>query len=161
MSKYWGISLIEILIALFIGSIIIFFSVNSIADYFTHRKQDVYMQQLYHDLKWARTEAVALNIPVAIQPYHDDKVATDWCQGWAVYKNPQGNGLQDSTQILKIRAASESACHIVFSSSLGFDSFQFQPQGNSNYQNGHFYFYNGEKLIKKIIINQVGRVRWE
>lgn len=163
MSKNQGFSLLEILVALLIGGIIVLFSVNSIADYFAHRKQYVYMQQLYHDIKWARTEAVALNIPVVIQPYDSvvNAVATDWCQGWAVYKNSQETGLQDSAQILKIHEASQAACRIVFSSSLGFNYFQFQPQGNSNYQNGHFYFYDGEEVTMQIIINQVGRIRWE
>lgn len=140
-----GFSLIEILISLSIASIVALFSIQGISDYFEHRKQRIFMQQLYHDLKWARVEAVALNAPVRLQANQD------WCAGWEMISN---------TQVLKHREGIKN-CKIEFSGSLGATSFQFMPDSTSNYQNGHFYFYDHEKVTMQIIINQIGRVRWE
>lgn len=156
-----GLSLLEILISLIIGSIIIILSASSIAHYFDHRKHYIYMQQLYHDLKWARMEAVALNIPVAIQPYDSatNSVETDWCDGWAVYKNPHKKNLLDAAQIVKIHDGIKD-CSITFSSSLSYAYFQFLPQGMTDYQDGSFSFYENSVVTMRIIINQTGRVRW-
>lgn len=141
-----GFSLLEILISLVIVSIIALFSIQGISDFFEHRKQRVYMQQLYHDLKWARAEAVALNTLVMLQANQD------WCAGWEMRSN---------SQVLKHREGIKNYCKIIFSGSLSATSFQFAPDGSSNYQNGHFYFYDHEKVTMKIIVNQLGRVRWE
>lgn len=140
-----GFSLIEILISLVIISIIMLFSVEGMSTFFEHRKQRVYMQQLYHDLKWARAEAIALNMPITLQANQD------WCSGWT---------MSSAAQVLKHHDGINN-CNIIFSGSLGASSFQFIPDGTSNYQNGHFYFYDQEKVTMKIIINPVGRVRWE
>ena len=139
-----GFSLIEILVSLVIVSIIALFSVQGFSDFFEHRKQRIYMQQLYHDLKWARVEAIVLNTPVTIQPNQD------WCAGWE---------MSSTSQVLKHRNGIKN-CKITFSGSLKAPYFQFVPDGSSNYQNGHFYFYDQEKVMMQIIINQMGRVRW-
>lgn len=139
-----GFSLIEILISLVIISIVAFFGIQGFSDFFEHSKQRVYMRQLYHDLKWARVEAIVLNTPVTLQANHD------WCSGWEI---------SSTSQVLKHRDGIKN-CKILFSGSLSATSFQFIPDGSSNYQNGHFYFYEQEKVTMKIIINQTGRVRW-
>ena len=149
-----GFSLIEILISLAIVSIVALFSIQGISSFFEHRKQRVYMQQLYHDLKWARVEAIVLNVPVAIQPNKD------WCMGWVIFKNNEMQGLTSASQILKNHDGIKN-CKITFSGSLGFSYFQFIPDGTSDYQNGSFSFYDQEKVTMKIIVNQVGRVRWD
>lgn len=148
-----GFSLIEMVAALFIAGIITLFSAQGFSDYFQHRKQRLLMQQLYHDLKWARVEAIVLNMPVAIQPNKE------WCAGWTIFKNNDDKGLLSASQLLKVRDGMKN-CNITFSGSLGFSYFQFLPEGTSNYQNGHFYFYDHEKVTMQIIINQTGRVRW-
>ena len=140
-----GFSLIEILISLTIVSIVALFSVQGISEFFDHRKQRVFMQQLYHDLKWARVEAIVLNTPVTLQANQD------WCMGWE---------MSSTSQVLKHRDGIKN-CKIIFSGSLSATTFQFIPNGSSNYQNGHFYFYEQGKVTMKIVINPVGRVRWE
>lgn len=140
-----GFSLIEILVSLVIVSIIAAFSIQGISNFFEHRQQRIYMQQLYHDLKWARVEAIVLNTPITVQPNHD------WCAGWSI---------GSTSQVLKQRDGIQH-CKIIFSGSLGTENFQFVPNGSSNYQNGHFYFYHQEKVTMQIIINQTGRVRWD
>ena len=139
-----GFSLLEILISLAIVSIIVLFSVQGFADFFEHRKQRVYMQQLYHDLKWSRVEAIVLNTPVTIQANQD------WCAGWEI---------TTAAKTLKHHEGIKN-CKLIFSGSLGLSSFQFLPEGTSNYQTGHFYFYDHEKVTMQIIVNQTGRVRW-
>jgi prepilin-type N-terminal cleavage/methylation domain-containing protein len=149
-----GFSLIEILITLVIMAVIAGFSVEGISSYFQQREQRVFMQQLYHDLKWTRVEAIVLGVPVAIQAKD-----VDWCGGWIIFKNSEKTGFTAESQLLKTREGIKN-CKIVFSSSLKFSYFQFFPEGSSNYQAGHFYFYNQSNLTMKIIINQIGRVSW-
>lgn len=141
-----GFSLIEVLVSLLIVSVIALFSVQGISEFFEDRKQRVYMQQLYHDLKWARAEAVVLNTSVLVQANRND-----WCLGWELISN---------SHILKHRDGMKN-CKIIFSGSLDIPSFQFMADGSSNYQSGSFCFYDDKKMTMKIIINQVGRVRWE
>lgn len=157
-----GFSLIEILISLVIIGIVILFSIQVFSDYFTHRKQYLYMQQLYHDLKFSRVEAIVLDVPVVIQAYNSEQnsVSTNWCDGWVIYRNSNQQAVPQAAQIVKIHAGMKN-CDIVFSGSLAFPYFQFFPNGSSDYQNGSFSFYDQSKVTMKIIINQVGRVRWE
>ncbi|MES2203659.1 MAG: GspH/FimT family protein [Pseudomonadota bacterium] len=103
------------------------------------------MRQLYHDLKWARVEAIVLNTRITLASN------SSWCAGWEI---------SSASQVLKHRDGIEN-CKITFSGSLSATSFQFIADGSSNYQSGHFYFYDQEKVTMKIIINPVGRVRWE
>ena len=159
--RKYGFSLIEILITLFIIAIIVGFSTQLFSTYFGHRKQYLYMQQLYHDLKFARVEAIVLDVPVAIQAYNsqENSISDNWCDGWVLYKNSDKKDLQQTSQILKQHAGIKN-CNIIFSGSLCASYFQFSPNGSSDYQNGSFSFYDGTQVTMKITVNQIGRVRW-
>lgn len=156
-----GFSLIELMITLAIVLIVALFSVQEFSNFFEHRKQRIFMQQLYHDLKWARVEAIVLSIPVTIQPYNDqlDIITNTWCDGWIIFKNADNNGLEKAAQILK-RHSGLQDCHITFSSFPELAYFQFSPEGSSDYQNGTFRFYDQSNVSMEIIVNQTGRVRW-
>ncbi len=156
-----GFSLLELVVTFVIILITALFSVQGFADFFEHRKQRIFMQQLYHDLKWARVEAIVLNVPVAMQPYNDqlNVITTTWCDGWVIFKNSDNNGLKKSAQILKTHSGLQD-CHITFSSFPELVYFQFLPEGASDYQNGTFRFYDQSKVSMEIIVNQTGRVRW-
>ena len=155
-----GFSLIELMIALAIIFILALFSVQGFSNFFEHRKKRLYMQQLYHDLKWARVEAIVLNIPVTIQPYNNqlDIITNTWCDGWVIFKNSDNIGLETTAQVLKIHSGLQD-CHITFSSFPERAYFQFLPEGTSDYQNGTFRFYDQSNVSMEIIVNQTGRVR--
>ncbi len=144
--KPYGFSLLEIIITLSIAAVIILFSVGEISRYFEQRKQHIFMEQLYHDVKWSRIEAILLDQKVRIEPHGD------WCAGWDV--------IHSETTIIKTHAGIDD-CKIIFS---GFPAsrsyFQFSPSGSSDYQNATFEFYDASKLTSKIVINQAGRVSW-
>lgn len=158
----YGFSLIELLVVLLIIGIMMLFSIQGISGFFQHRKQRLLMQQLYHDLKWTRIEAIALDMPVAIQPYNSLKnsITNNWCDGWVIFKNPEKQGLTNAAQQLKIRAGALD-CGITFSSFPELPYFQFLPEGISDYQNGTFRFYDQSQVMMEIVINQAGRVRWD
>lgn len=158
----YGFSLIELLVVLLLVSIILLLSVEGVSSFFQHRKQRLLMQQLYHDLKWTRIEAIALDMPVAIQPYNslNHRVTDNWCHGWAVFKNPEKQGFTQSSQLLKVHAGSPD-CGITFSSFPELPYFQFLPEGISDYQNGTFRFYDQSQVTMEIVVNQAGRVRWD
>lgn len=143
--KPYGFSVIEILITFVIASGMVLLSVQGISRYFQQRQQYVFMQQLYHDLKWARVEAIVLNEKVTVQPKQD------WCAGWEI--------LRANSRILKTHPGLKN-CQIVFSSFPELMYFQFTPQGTSGYQNATFTFYDQSTISMQIVINQAGRVRW-
>lgn len=152
-SQQRGFSLIEFGVVIVIISIITLLSAQGFSDFFEQQKQRLFMQQLYHDLKWARVEAIVLDMPVTIQPNEE------WCAGWTIFKNNDKQGLISSSQILKIHDGMKN-CQITFSSSLKLAYFQFSPEGRSDYQNATFRFYDQTKVMMEIIVNQTGRVRW-
>ena len=143
--KLQGISLIEIVIALVMSVIVVLWGAQGMTTYFQQRKQYVFMQQLYHDLKWARLEAIVLQDLVTVQAHQD------WCHGWDIVRSTH--------QVLKIRTGLQD-CQIIFSSFPQLAYFQFSPEGASYYQNATFTFYVKQQASMQIVINQAGRVRW-
>lgn len=168
-----GFSLIELFFSLMIISIVIIFSIMGLQEYQKKREIKLYAKALYHDLKWARIEAVLLNQPVKIMPNNNQ-----WCDGWLLFldsKNKSENknaNYNFSENILK-QQAGLSHCKIKFSSFPARQYFRFLPEGISDYQNGSYYFYSntnasastginsGAELLSKVIVSQMGRVRFE
>lgn len=146
---------------LLMSSSILWLSVSGIQHYFAHRQRYLYMQQLYHDLKWARMEAIALNIPVAIQAYDAQKnsVTSDWCRGWVIFKNPNKTSVVATASMLKINPG-RTDCMLIFSTTVHAVYFQFLPQSQIDYQDGSFVFYEHAVATMKIVINQRGRAYW-
>ncbi|MCD8525557.1 MAG: GspH/FimT family protein [Gammaproteobacteria bacterium] len=142
-----GFSLIDVLVTIVLISIILWTSTTGIVTYFSHRKQYLFMQQLYHDLKWARIESIVLSQSI--------RVASDgdWCHGWVVDD-------QETQHIFKRHEGIEN-CRIDFSSFPSLTYFQFSPRGRSDEQNATFTFFDQNQKIMRIIINKAGRVRWE
>lgn len=144
--KLNAFSLIEILISLLMISLIAFFSVKGISDYFEARNQSIFMKKLYDDLKWARIEAIILHEKVRVQPN------LNWCDGWRI--------ITESGSVLKVHSGMKGA-EILFSSFPDLQYMQFSPQGSSDYQNATFTLINSYHDSMEIIVNQAGRVRWE
>jgi len=145
--KKHGFSLIDVLVTIALISIVSWISTQTIVTYFSHRKQYLFMQELYHDLKWARIESIVLSQYI--------RVVSDgnWCHGWVV-DNPQ-------TQHIFKQYQGIDKCRIDFSSFPSLTYFQFSPRGRSDEQNATFTFYDDDKKVVDIIINKAGRVRWD
>lgn len=158
--KTKAFSLIEVLVALVMIGLIATFSIVGLQKFQGSRKVKLYARALYHDLKWARIEAVLLNQPIKITPSNNN-----WCDGWVVAKDSNNSDSSDSeseNNLLKQQAGLAN-CKIKFNSFPRRNYFKFLPEGMTDYQNGSYYFYqdNNLNLISKIIISQIGRIRFE
>lgn len=163
--KTKAFSLIEVLIALVIIGLITTFSIAGLQKFQNIREVKLYAKALYHDLKWARIEAVLLNKPIKIIPNNNN-----WCDGWVVIKDSNAhNESEDNSrdneaenQMLKQQAGLRN-CKIQFNSFSQKNYFRFLPEGITDYQNGSYYFYeiNKSNIVSKVIVSQIGRVRFE
>lgn len=142
-----GFSLIDVLVTLLLITIISWISIRGIVTYFSYRKQYLFMQTLYHDLKWARIESIVLD--QSIRVVSDG----DWCHGWVIDN-------QETHHIFRQQQGIDK-CRINFSSFPSLPYFQFSPRGRSDEQNATFTFYDQDQKKMSIIINKAGRVRWE
>ena len=157
--KSKGFSLIEILCALVVVGLVATFSISGLQQFQKKRQIKLYAKALYHDLKWARIESVLLNQPIKVMPND-----ADWCHGWVVVIDDQSSNA-DSIEHLKEQNG-VSDCRVRFSSFPSKNYFRFLPEGVSDYQNGSYYFYrntsaDSNRLVAKVVISQVGRVRFE
>lgn len=163
--KTKAFSLIEVLVVLVIIGLMTTFSIIGLQQYQKTRELKLYAKALYHDLKWARIESILLNQPVEISPANHN-----WCDGWIVAKDGSNNKDDELENKLLKQQAGLANCKIKFSSFPRKNIFRFLPEGITDYQNGSYYFYsnatnnNGNqpnKLLAKIVVSQMGRVRFE
>lgn len=163
--KTKAFSLIEVLVVLVIVGLISTFSIAGLQQYQKTRELKLYAKALYHDLKWARIESILLNQPVEISPANNN-----WCDGWIVAKDTSNNKDSEPENKLLKQQAGLVNCKIKFSSFPRKNVFRFLPEGITDYQNGSYYFYSSDnnshstqpnKLLAKIVVSQIGRVRFE
>lgn len=157
--RYKGISFIELLIVIAVLSLLLLLGLG-VMRYQQERQVKLYAETLYHDLKWAREEAIVLNVPIVIAPFLNGQMTNHWCDGWLMYRDEDEMSAGMVSTYLKIQKGI-SSCEITFSSFPNRTYFRFLPQGMSDYQNGTFSFYFNHELESEIIISKAGRVRYE
>ena len=58
----------ELLVAIALTSLLLVLGMGMVR-YQQERQVRLYAQTLYHDLKWAREEAITLNVPIVMTPF--------------------------------------------------------------------------------------------
>ncbi|MEM9243894.1 MAG: GspH/FimT family protein [Pseudomonadota bacterium] len=142
-----GYSLLEFTITLSIILLLLLFAVPAYHDLRQHYQADVAINYLHRGIYFARAEAIQRRQMVKISP------DGAWQQGMIVSSNHV---------VIKHFAGISGKGKITWRGFPNYDYLQFTPQGFTYYQNGTFSYISAEnKVIKKLIINQAGRIRTE
>ncbi len=130
-----GVTLIELLVALSVLSILLAVGVPSFSQFTTNTRLNSYTNTLFSHLSLARSEAIKRNTRVAICKSLDGSACAssgDWSQGWAVFVDLDNN------------ASIGSGEQVIATASALPTGFSFSGNGNvSNYIS-----YDGQGIPK-------------
>ena len=149
--KQNAFTLFEMLLALLLVVFASSFSVTFINN--KHHQLKTYAKSFYHAFRLARVESIVLGESVAVAPYDGatHELATDWCKGWVMFKEPFA-----MDTILQSHVGIHS-CAAIWRSFPARDHLTFLPLGMTKYQNASLTL-QGDQLYK-VYVSQTGRVR--
>ena len=160
-----GLSLIELMIALGIMSLLLMLSLPLTQRFISRHRQEARVHDLIHAVQFARTEAIEQGVHVIFCGSDDGKHCNGrWSSGQLACRDPDDTRqCLSSSQLLYAWPALPRHEHLSWH---GFSSDQylmFEPNGLNQASNGYFLYSpstpNGQ--AKKIILNRLGRLRTE
>ncbi|MBL4773452.1 MAG: GspH/FimT family pseudopilin [Alcanivoracaceae bacterium] len=108
MNKQAGISLIEIMVTLFIASLLLAYGIPNFKDFLLRQSVTTKANDMLVDFVFARSEAINRGIPVSIS------ANPTWDQGWQVATDFNGNGTFDGNdEIIRIANKIEAKINLV------------------------------------------------
>lgn len=158
--SYHGFTLIELLITVAISGVLMGVGVPSFNEVIKNSRLTTNINELATSLNLARSEAVKRNQPVTIR-----KSGLEWEAGWIVFTDFDGDGLQESGDIL-LRAYGALPNDFTLRSTPSYTNrITFRESGKS--ANGSFVLCENndgnnipeKKSSKLLIVNSVGRAR--
>lgn len=153
-----GFTLFELLLAIFISSILLLSSVMIYRHFTLQNQLALTVNRIVSALHYARIQAISEKIPVVLCPNENNvKCGSDWQTGLLV------TDLNNQT-IFRAIASFAKLFRVVWRGSLGDnDLIQFQRDGFTYGQQGSFLICGPPRshLSAKIIVLRTGRVRTE
>ncbi len=97
--KLHGLTLIELLLVIAIGTILLTLAVPNIYVWVQNNRVDAISTDLNFALRYAQQEAIRRGSPVSICPqsFNYTSCASDWTQGWMIFTNPNGGTTFDAS----------------------------------------------------------------
>jgi len=159
-----GLTLIEILIALTVISILLTVAVPALQNFITRNRMSSEVNAFVASLHLARSEAVKRLHNVKLCPTTDFATCsgdTNWEPGWMVFldTNDDGEVDTDSDVVLQQNPALPSRFRIV--GDRGRLETEFQPTGQAGGSNNTFQFCDTGEVAntRKVYLSTTGRVR--
>ena len=142
-----GFTLLEFIISLSIISVLLLFSLPVYHDLIENHQANLAINRLHRAIYFARGEAIQRQKMVRLEP------DGSWKNGMIV----KAGGMN-----IKSFSNRGGKGEILWNSFPAYNYLQFTPQGFTYYQNGSFYYISSKgEVLKKLVINQAGRVRIE
>ncbi len=162
MNSPRGFTVIELLIALVVFSILLSIALPAFANLLDRQRLHGAVDALSRSLNYTRMEAVRRNRAVTMSP-----LPGGWHQGWRVYLDRDLNGMYDEGDTL-IREEIPPVVAAIKSNASIAHYVRYNEQGetillNGGFQAGTFTFCPVKAMAegRKVVINRVGRVRSE
>ena len=161
-----GFTLLELLIALAILSLLLTISVPSLRQTLERQRGNAILQRLASSIQFARSSAIKSGQWVTLCPSREGlqcDAPGDWQDGYIAFFDPERNRVPENDAALLLRVSMDPA-----GGSLTWRAFQskpylqFTPLGLIAGQSGNFTWCaadNDPALAGQLIINKVGRVR--
>ncbi len=153
-----GFTLVELIISLFILSILAIFSVNLSVTLIQQHHAKSLQTLLVSAIAMTRQTAIAYHQPATLCPTHDRKTCINsWSDTWMLFYGTDDSGqCGEHSTLLKIFHPHVKGT-FVFNAYPSSDYVRFSSLGYTDYQNGTF-IYSNQKINWKIIINQSGKI---
>ncbi|NQD37699.1 prepilin-type N-terminal cleavage/methylation domain-containing protein [Permianibacter sp. IMCC34836] len=163
MKKAQGFTLVEMLMALAIGSVTLTVGVNSMQDLVTRQRVDAYTGNILQSIHSARQHAILKHQPVTVCASEDGQTCNDnWSTGHLLFIDHNGNReLDENDEILNHINGSSPKDPVHWRSFRVADTLQFLPTGMTSHQNGTFTVCGLGKAdhARAVIITKMGRPR--
>ncbi len=132
IQRILGFSLIELIAALVIASILLTIAVPSFQTFVRSNQVSSQINGLVADLTLARTEAVKRMTVVTVCNSNDQQGCTDtsWSDGWIVWADADVDGVVDSSEILRAAPAIITGASLTSATFADLNRLQYQPSGS-------------------------------
>lgn len=152
-TKKYGFSLFELLIVLFIITLVTVMLLPTQKDFFHKTEEQIVRDQLVQTLHFARTQAFARGIPVILCKSRDQTTCSgEWRDGYIVLAQ---------NKVLQSVTSNTQGTLVWRGLRQDHDYLQFAPNGLMQGENGAFWYYaqGADHPSWKVIISRSGRVR--
>ena len=171
-----GFTLVELMIALSIASILLMLAVPSMEDAAINAKLRSQANAFLASLHFARSEGIKRNRRVVVCKSASgtscvaDDGATGWEQGWIVFQDTNNDGLRSGDEIIIERNQALDSGFVLAGNDTVDDYVSFHPSGTTlpvggGFQAGTLTLCRSTPTIspngRRIIISSVGRMRIE
>lgn len=161
-SRTDAFSLLELLIALTVASILLASGVPALREYALNKKIRAAQGQLLSDLNFARHQAIDNNQIVVICPSTkalNCETNGAWQQGWMIFLDDnEDHQRQSAEQVIRLVAAQPQ---LTIRSSASRSQVRFSPTGAAPASNLSIVFCDGRGVEagRKLLVSQSGRIR--
>lgn len=159
-----GLTLIELLVALAVLSVLIGKGVPTVSSVVTSNRVASQVNNLRGDLAFARSEAVKRGQRVVLCQSDDGVICSNkkaWQTGWIIFSDPNQNNTREPLEsLLRVQPGITNAMTLSNNIALGNDGrIVYWPTGTTRY-NGTFTFCHigHPDKARALIYNRVGRV---
>jgi len=162
--SYAGLTLIELLIAITIISILFGSALPSFTDLLEKKKVDANVQRLTQTLQLSRTTAINENLKVTICPINQSLVcSSNWSSGYMSFIDKDGDRqYNDDDELLFQFYSQDEKARINWRAFGHRRSLQWLETGITNHQNGTFElcYDDDEMKSRALFLTKAGRVRF-
>src|SRR5262245_41566326 len=166
MGKPLGFTVIELLVALAIASVLIGLAIPAFKGYVERNRSGVAVNQMIANLQSARFAAITLRTPITICPSangNDCGPRDTWHLGTLIFADANRNGRRDpGEEVLRVLPGFDERARWYWRSFRNRTYLSFTPTGLTQWQNGTLLYCppgGDATLFRALIINPPGRVR--
>ncbi len=164
MNNTRAFTLIELLIAISIVSILFGYALPSFDNFLKKSKVKANLHRLTQTIQMSRLEAITKNVRVTLCPTNSgSNCVSNWSSGYMAFVDKKGDReFNEGDMLLYYFNSTDEKSRLTWRSFGARHSLQWLEAGITNHQNGTFEFClgNDAKFARGLFITKAGRVRY-
>jgi type IV fimbrial biogenesis protein FimT len=151
-----GFSLIELMAVLAIAAILLMIGIPGFGSLIQHQRMTATVNEFFAAINLTRSEAIKRGVRVDLMPAGGE---SDWAKGWVIFVDKNNNREQDAGDEI-IFSHGPVPGGIAIEPRFGGSAVKYLAyNGTGHTQAGSFSFSQNREVMRKIIINFLGRPR--